>query len=83
MRSAGIILARIAGGILIAAALLQWALFDYDRPDTLPAGQVLNWVLVVVLAAPGWFLLTLGRKPQSKEPPPAIGSETTRYIPPS
>lgn len=39
MRSIALVLAKIIGAILIAAAFLQWWFFDYDRPGFFMVGQ--------------------------------------------
>jgi len=59
---------RAIGVVLIAAAFIQWITFDY--PDINPfwpgaifvpgmLSQVLNWLIVCILATIGWGFFTL------------------------
>ena len=70
MRTLLRLVARAIGVVFMAAAFLQWLTFDY--PDVNPFGgvtiftpgiisQVLNWVLVCVLAVIGWGFFTYGK----------------------
>jgi len=65
------VIAQVVGVLFMVAAFLQWATYDY--PDFNPfagvsiftpgvLGQVLNWLIVVVLATIGWTLFSYGRK---------------------
>ena len=58
---------RVIGTILIVAAIIQWITYDY--PDVNPFsigagfapgifGQVVNWLLIAVLAGLGWGFFT-------------------------
>lgn len=62
--------AKIIGVVFMVAAFLQWITFDY--PDVNPflpgaifapgmLSQVLNWLIVCVLATVGWGFITLGK----------------------
>ena len=64
------ILARIVGSVLMAAAFLQWLTFDYPNVNPFGLGtifapgmlsQVLNWLLVCILATVGWEIFTFGK----------------------
>ena len=61
-------LSRAIGVVLMVAAFLQWLTFDY--PDFDPfwpvaifvpgvLSQVLNWLIVCILAVVGWGFFTL------------------------
>lgn len=61
---------RAIGVVLMAAAFIQWLTFDY--PDVNPfwpgaifvpgvLSQVLNWLIVCILATVGWGFFTLGQ----------------------
>lgn len=63
-------ISRVIGVVIMAAAFLQWITFDY--PDFNPfwpgaifvpgvLSQVLNWLIVCVLAVIGWVFFTLGQ----------------------
>lgn len=61
--------AKVVGVLFMAAAALQWLTFDYPNVNPFWPGaifapgvlsQVLNWVVVCVLATIGWGLFTLG-----------------------
>ncbi len=72
--SAGHVIAKLLGVLLMIAAFLKWLTYDYPNvsPWVLPIlvpgvlGQVINWVVVVVLATAGLTLWNLGDK---KKPP--------------
>lgn len=64
------LVARVVGTVFMAAAVLQWLTFNY--PDINPfwpgavfasglLSQVLNWLLVCVLATIGWGFFTYGK----------------------
>lgn len=73
-------LSKIAGIMLIALAFFQWATFDY--PDVNPfwpgaifttgiIAQLINWLIVCVLAGAGFILFSMGT------PPPVQTTEST------
>ena len=71
------VLARIIGAAFMVAAFLQWLTFDYPdvnpfRPGAIFApgmlSQVLNWLLVCVLAIVGWGLFTFGKFKLERSP---------------
>lgn len=64
------IVAKVVGALFMVAALLQWLTFDYPNVNPFFPGaifaagmlsQVLNWVLVCILATIGWGFFTLGK----------------------
>ena len=73
-------IARIIGIAFMVAAFLQWITFDY--PDVNPfwpgaifapgmLAQVLNWLIVCILATIGWGFFTHGKfklEKSEKEP---------------
>jgi hypothetical protein len=74
MRMAGIAAAKIFGVFLMAVAVWVWVSYEYPNVSTFTLGapfapgmfgQVINWVIVCILGASGWFLFTLGRKNKS------------------
>lgn len=75
MKNALRLLSMLVGIIFIAAAVVQWATFEY--PDANPiwpgaiftpgiGSQVLNWLVVSTIGGVGVGLISLGRsKPKS------------------
>lgn len=70
MKTLLIVLAKIVGVAFMLLAFWQWISFDYPDINPLRLGgilvpgvmsQVLNWLIVAVLATIGWGLFTLGR----------------------
>lgn len=64
--------ARIMGFLLMTLAFLQWITFEYPDVNPLWPGailapgmlsQILNWLVVCVTGASGWFLFQeIGKK---------------------
>ncbi|PBB16544.1 hypothetical protein [Mesorhizobium sp. WSM4313] len=61
---------RLVGGVLIVAAVLQWATFDYPDINPFAPGAILaagmlsqlfNWILVCLLGTTGVVLIGFGR----------------------
>jgi len=70
------IIARIVGVALIVVAVLQWITFDYPDVNSwfslsiftpgMPS-QILNYIIVVLIAAAGAPLLSFGRTGKDKQ----------------
>lgn len=78
-------LAKSSGALLVLLAFLQWITFDY--PDVNPFwpgaifapgifSQFLNWILVSILGAFGWLLLSYGGKTSSAQESAASTKES-------
>ena len=78
MRMIGVVIAKILGVLLMLTAFWVW--ISYDYPNVSPFafgaplapgmfGQVLNWIIVCILGAGGWFLFTLARKSKKVDDP--------------
>lgn len=64
------------GMLLMISAFLQWITFEY--PDASPfkfgfvfaeglISQVINWVLVAIIGAIGWYLFSIGKTKWSEQ----------------
>ena len=69
MRQIAVLCSKGVGVLLMLLAVVQWITFDY--PDANPLrgsgllapgmlSQVVNWLIVAVVAAVGWGFFTLG-----------------------